>query len=112
MTEITIGADISKDHIDLHRLPDGKLAGLAPSDRQSGRWTGRASITGGRAIVRQALYLPALVAIRFSPDLKEYDALRKMGKPLKVAMTVIIRKLVVLANALLRKQKKWTPKQA
>lgn len=89
----------------------GKLAGLAPSDRQSGQWTGRASIVGGRAIVRQALYMPALVATRFNPDLKaKYDALRKAGKPPKVAITAIMRKLVVLANALLRKQQTWTPK--
>lgn len=91
----------------------GKLAGLAPSDRQSGRWTGRAFIIGGRAIVRQALYMPALVATRFNPDLKvKYDTLRKAGKPPKVAITAIMRKLVVLANALLRKQQKWTPKPA
>lgn len=84
----------------------GKLAGLAPSDRQSGVWT-------GRAIVRQALYMPALVATRFNPDLKaKYDTLRKARKPLKVAITAIMRKLVVLANALLRKQQKWTPKPA
>ncbi|OEC96260.1 IS110 family transposase [Rhizobium sp. YK2] len=89
----------------------GKLAGLAPSDRQSGVWTGRAFIVGGRAIVRQALYMPALVATRFNPDLKaKYDTLRKAGKPPKVAITAIMRKLVVLANALLRKQQKWTPK--
>lgn len=91
----------------------GKLAGLAPSDRQSGRWTGRAFIVGGRAIVRQALDMPALVAARFNPDLKaKYDALRKAGKPPKVAITAIMRKLVVLANALLRKQQKWIPKPA
>jgi len=91
----------------------GKLSGLAPNDRQSGRWAGRAFIAGGRAIVRQALYMPALVAIRFNPDLKaKYDALRKAGKPPKVAITAIMRKLVVLANALLRKQQKWTPKYA
>ncbi|TWB55485.1 transposase IS116/IS110/IS902 family protein, partial [Rhizobium sp. ERR 922] len=91
----------------------GKLAGLAPSDRQSGVWTGRAFIVGGRAIVRQALYMPALVATRFNPDLKaKYDTLRKAGKPPKVAITAIMRKLVVLANALLRKQQKWTPKPA
>lgn len=91
----------------------GKLSGLAPVDRQSGRWTGRAFIAGGRAIVRQALYMPALVAIRFNPDLKaKYDELKKAGKASKVAITAIMRKLVVLANALLRKQQKWTPKSA
>lgn len=89
----------------------GKLSGLAPSDRQSGRSTRRAFIVGGRAIVRQALYMPALVAIRFNPDLQaKYDALRKVGKPPKVAITAIMRKLVVLAKALLRKNQKWTTK--
>jgi len=89
----------------------GKLSGLAPNNRQSGRWTGRAFIAGGRAIVRQALYMPALVAIRFNPDLQtKYDVLRKAGKAPKVAITAIMRKLAVLANALLRKQQKWKPK--
>lgn len=46
------------------------LAGLAPVTRQSGRWTGRAFIRGGRATVRQVLYMPVLVAMRFNPDLK------------------------------------------
>jgi transposase len=46
------------------------LAGLAPIARQSGRWTGRSFIRGGRADVRQALYMPALVAARFNPDMK------------------------------------------
>ncbi len=89
------------------------LSGLAPMCRQSGRWTGRASIAGGRAIVRQALYMPALVASRFNPDLKaKYDVLTKAGKPPKVAITAIMRKLIVLANALLRNNRKWTPKPA
>ena len=89
------------------------LAGLAPISRQSGRWTGRASIAGGRAIVRQALYMPALVACRFNPDLKlKYEQLKATGKAPKVAITAIMRKLVVLANALLRKKQKWTPKHA
>src|SRR5580700_5350204 len=46
------------------------LAGLPPVARQSGRWTGRAFIRGGRANVRQAVYMPALVATRFNPDMK------------------------------------------
>ena len=89
------------------------LSGLAPRDRQSGRWTGRASIAGGRAIVRRALYMPALAAIRFNPDLKaKYDQLIKAGKPPKVAITAIMRKLIVLANALLRQNRKWRPNVA
>jgi len=89
------------------------LTGLAPRDRQFGRWTGRAFIAGGRAIVRRALYMPALVAIRYNPDLMaKYDALIKAGKPSKIAITAIMRKLVVLANTLLRQNRKWQPKNA
>lgn len=87
------------------------LAGLAPVARQSGRWTGRAFIRGGRAGVRQALYMPALVAARFNPDLKaKYAELVKAGKPAKVALIAIMRKLAILANALLRDQREWTQK--
>jgi transposase len=89
------------------------LAGLAPLARQSGRWIGRAFIRGGRAKVRHALYMPALVATRFNPDLKaKYDQLISAGKPAKVAITAIMRKLVVLANALLKARRPWTPKRA
>jgi transposase len=89
------------------------LSGLAPMSRQSGRWTGRAFIAGGRAIVRQSLYMPALVACRFNPDLSaKYDQLKAAGKPPKVAITAIMRKLIVLANALLRNNRKWRPKPA
>jgi transposase len=91
---------------------DGKqaasLAGLAPIARQSGRWTGRAFIRGGRASLRQALYMPALVAIRFNPQLKtKYHQLITAGKPAKIALTAIMRKLIVLANALLRQRRSW-----
>lgn len=86
------------------------LAGLAPVARQSGKWTGRAFIRGGRANVRQALYMPALVAMRFNPDLKaKYQALKAAGKPSKVAITASMRKLIILANALLKAQRKWAP---
>ena len=60
------------------------LAGLAPVARQSGRWTGRAFIRGGRASLRQALYMPALVAARFNPDLKaKYDSADQSRKARK-----------------------------
>lgn len=86
------------------------LAGLAPMTRQSGQWRGRAFIQGGRALVREALYMPALVALRFNPDLKAvYDRLRAAGKPAKLAITAVMRKLLILANALLRDNRKWTP---
>ena len=79
------------------------LVGLAPIARQSGHWTGRSFIRGGRAGLRQALYRPALVAARFNPDLKaKYAQLLDAGKPAKVALTAIMRKLIVLANAILK----------
>lgn len=87
------------------------LAGLAPQARQSGRWVGHAFVCGGRACVRHALYMPALVAARCNKDLKAvYDRLIKAGKPAKVALTALMRKLIVLANALLKADRKWEPK--
>ncbi len=85
------------------------LAGVAPMARDSGTSRGRRTIGGGRANRRQALFMPALVAARFNPDLKaKYQALLAAGKPAKVALTVIMRKLIILANALLRDQRHWT----
>ena len=84
------------------------LAGVAPVTRQSGTWKGHSFIRGGRRSVREALYMPILVATRYNPDLKEkYEQLIKAGKPPKVALIAIIRKMLILANALLRKGKKW-----
>lgn len=89
------------------------LAGVAPMARQSGSWTGKAHIRGGRAALRQALYMPALVAARFNPDLKAmYDNLIEAGKPAKVAITAVMRKLICLANALLRKGRPWAENPA
>lgn len=84
------------------------LAGLAPVTRQSGQWKGKSFIRGGRANVRQALYMPALVAARFNPDLKaKYRQMIDAGKPAKVAITAVMRKLVVTANALLKADRLW-----
>jgi transposase len=63
--------------------------------------------------LRQALYLPALVAVRFDAAMKaRYDALLAAGKPPKVALVALMRKLLVLANALLRDGRSWTLKLA
>ena len=84
------------------------LAGLAPMTQESRAWRGRPSIRGGRHEVRQALYMPALVAMRRNPDFKAiYTRLIEKGKPFKVAITAVMRKLLVLANALLRDGRKW-----
>jgi transposase len=89
------------------------LAGLAPVTRESGQWKGKSFISGGRSGLRQALYMPALVAIRFNDDLKaKYQALIAAGKPPKLAITAVMRKLIVLANALLKSGRTWTTKLA
>lgn len=89
------------------------LAGLAPVARQSGQWKGKSFIRGGRANVRQALYMPALVAARYNPDLKaKYQQLVTAGKPAKIAITAVMRKLVVTANALLKADRCWTQSPA
>jgi transposase len=89
------------------------LVGVAPIPKESGAYKGQSRIGGGRAHVRQALYMPALVACRYNPDLKaKYDAMIKADKPKKKAIIAILRKLVVLANALLSKGRLWTPKPA
>jgi transposase len=89
------------------------LAGLAPMARDSGQRSGKRFIRGGRAPLRQALYMPALVAVRFNATMKaKYQALRAAGKAPKVALTAIMRKLLILANALLRDGRTWSPKLA
>jgi transposase len=86
------------------------LAGLAPIAKDSGQAHGKRSICGGRPRARQALYMPALNAIRFNPQFKaKYQAMVKAGKPAKVAIVAIMRKLLILANALIRDQRKWSP---
>jgi transposase len=87
-----------------------RRAGLAPIARASGQRTGKRFIRGGRAHLRQALYLPALVAVRFNAAMKaKYHALLAAGKPPKVALTAIMRKLIILANALIRDGRMWSP---
>jgi transposase len=84
------------------------LTGLAPFTRESGKWKAQAKIGGGRGDLRRALYLPALSAARFNPDLKAvYDRLRARGKPAKVALVAVMRKLVILANVLVRDDRIW-----
>jgi transposase len=89
------------------------LAGLAPMSQSSGKWQGKARIQGGRPNLRHAIFMPALVAIRHNTDLKaKYDQLVAAGKEKKVAITAVMRKLLVLANALLRDHRKWVEKVA
>ena len=86
------------------------LAGVAPMNRDSGVLRGRQIIRGGRIGTRNALYMAATVAMRWNCGIKAfYDRLRAAGKPFKVAITAAMRKLLVLANALLREDRTWSP---
>jgi len=92
----------------LDRKQIAALAGLAPWTRQSGQWRGKSFIGGGRAGVRCALFLGAMVACRHNPTLKTFfDRLVAAGKPKMVAIIAVARKLLTILNAILRDQKPW-----
>jgi transposase len=81
------------------------LAGLAPFNADSGQLRGLRRIRGGRKRVRDALYMAAVTAARHNPRLKPlYVRLRAAGKPAKVALIAVARKLIIIANAILRDQ--------
>lgn len=84
------------------------LVGVAPLARDSGTLRGKRSVWGGRAPVRTALYMAALVAARWNPVLKIfYTRLRDAGKPAKVALTACARKLLTILNAMARSNTYW-----
>lgn len=86
------------------------LAGLAPIANDSGARTGRRSIRAGRPAPRRALYMAALSARRYNPALTRFaKTLQAAGKPPKVILVAVMRKLVVLANCLLAQDRLWTP---
>ena len=86
------------------------MAGLAPLALDSGDKTGERHIKGGRGHVRIGLYFAALTAARYNPHLSiVYKRLIANGKEAKIALTALMRKLVVLANALIHQDRLWTP---
>jgi transposase len=92
--------------IDRHKI--AALVGVAPFSRDSGRRKGKRFIRAGRVQVRAPLYMACLVAIRHNPPLRAfYQALRKAGKPAKLAIVAAMRKLLVILNAILRENKPW-----
>ena len=92
----------------LDRRKIAALVGVAPFNRDSGRMRGRRTVWGGRAQVRAALYMAALVASRHNPVLKRfYRRLVELGKPKKLALTAVMRKLLTILNAIVRDQKPW-----
>lgn len=87
----------------LNRKEISALAGVAPYNHDSGKHRGRRLIRGGRLAVRRVLYMAATVAARFNPVLRDfYQRLLAAGKPKKVALTAVMRKLVTLLNHLLK----------
>jgi transposase len=92
----------------LSRRQIAALTGVAPFNRDSGNFHGKRRIRGGRAQSRTALFLSAMVAIRYNPDIKRfYERLLQTGKHKKVALTACIRKIVTALNAMLRDNKPW-----
>jgi transposase len=84
------------------------LVGVAPLNRDSGKMRGTRTIYGGRAHVRQALYMATLVATRYNPLIrKHYVHLQQVGKKKKVALVACMRKLLCILNAMLRDHETW-----
>lgn len=97
----------------LDRRQIAALVGLAPWTRQSGQWRGKSFIGGGRAAVRTAIYMGALVAARHNPTLKTFrDRLVAQGKPKLVAIIAVARKLITILNALVRDNQSWREQNA
>jgi transposase len=93
----------------LNRREIASLAGLAPFNRDSGRFQGKRAVAGGRSAVRTALYMAAWVACRHNPILKAFsDRLRAAGKPPKVAIIAVARKLLIILNAIVRDRRPWS----
>ena len=107
MTAAALLAEVPEQG-NLSRREISALVGMVPVNRDSGTMRGRRTIFGGRAGVRTALYMAALVATRFNPVIKVfYMRLLAAGKPKKVALVTCIRKLLTILNAMLRKNEEW-----
>jgi transposase len=97
----------------LRRGQAASLAGVAPFDRDSGQWKGLRFIQGGRSRPRRMLYLAALQARRCSPTLKAFaDQLAARGKPAKLILVAVMRKLIEAANLVLQRGQPWQKQRA
>ena len=93
----------------LDRRQIAALVGVAPFNRDSGTLRGRRTVWGGRARVRAALYMGALVASRYNPIIRDfYRRLLACGKPKKLALTACMRKLLVILNSMLKHRSPWS----
>ena len=94
---------------ELNRRKIAALAGVAPFNRDSGKLKGRCAIWDGRAPVRAALYMAALVTSRHNPVIKAlYTRLRDAGKARKVALVACMRKLLTIVNAMMKHKTRWS----
>lgn len=92
----------------LHRKKIAALVGIAPLNRDSGKYRGRRAIWGGRSQVRIVLYMAARAAIRFNPVIRAFaERLKKAGKPYKVVVTACMRKLLTILNAMVKNGTRW-----
>lgn len=97
----------------VNRKEIAALVGVAPFNRDSGRWRGKRTTWGGRAGVRAQLYMAALTASQHNPVVRAfYQRLIEAGKPKKVALTACMRKLVVILNAMVKNGTLWDPEYA
>ncbi len=84
------------------------LVGVAPLNRDSGTLGGTRTVWGGRARIREVLYMGTIAATRFNPAIREfYQRLLAKGKPKKVALTACMRKLLVILNSMLKHRTGW-----
>lgn len=84
------------------------LVGVAPFNRDSGRFRGQRTTSGGRPTVRSALYMATLVATRHNPVIRShYQRLQRAGKRKKVALVACMRKMICILNAVLRDRTPW-----
>jgi transposase len=99
VTALTLLSDLPElGHLNAKQI--SALVGVAPQNYDSGNMRGQRHIQGGRQTVRNALYMAALSAIRSEPTLKEfYKRLKEQGKPSKVAIVAVMRKLIIWLNA-------------
>ena len=107
ITSASLIADLPElGHLNRHEI--AALVGVAPFNRDSGRQRGKRSIWGGRAPVRNTLYMATLTATRCNPMIKPfYQKLIQAGKPHKVAMTAWMRKFIVILNTMMKNQTSW-----
>lgn len=97
----------------LDRKRIAALVGVAPFNRDSGTLKGRRTVWGGRARIRAALYMGALVASRHNPAIRRfYQHLLAAGKPKKVALTACMRKLLITLNAVMKHRSLWRSVEA